>query len=58
MIYYECYHISKFYNFNMKLNYIFNNMNYQALITLIVVCVIMTAPKHMEPHINEHYEHI
>jgi hypothetical protein len=42
----------------MKLNYIFNNMNYQALITLIVVCVIMTAPKHMEPHINEHYEHI
>ncbi len=26
MIYYECYHISKSYNFNMKLNYIFNNM--------------------------------
>jgi hypothetical protein len=58
MIYYECYHISKFYNFNTKLNYIFNNMDYQALITHIVVCVTMTGPKHMEPHISEHYGHI
>ncbi len=31
----------------MKLNYIFNNMDCQTLITLIVVCVTMIAPKHM-----------
>ncbi len=43
MIYYECYHISKSYNFNTKLNYIFNNMEYQAPVTL-VVCVTMIAP--------------
>ncbi len=54
MIYYECYHISKFYNFNTKLNYIFNKKDYQALITLIVVCVTMIRPKHMESHISEH----
>ncbi len=41
MIYYECYHISKSYNFNTKLNYIFNNMEHQALITFVVVGVTM-----------------
>jgi hypothetical protein len=30
----------------MKLNYIFNNMEHQALVTLGMVCVVtMTAPK-------------
>ncbi len=38
MIYYECYHINKSYNFNTKLNYIFNNMEHQTLVTLDVVC--------------------
>ncbi len=28
----------------MKLNYIFYNMEHQALVTLIVVCVTMIAP--------------
>jgi len=45
MIYYEFYHISKSYNFNKKLNYIFNNMEHQALVTLVMVHVIMTVPK-------------
>jgi hypothetical protein len=45
MIYYECYHISLSYNFNMKLNYIFNNMEHQALVTLAMVHVTMTTPK-------------
>ncbi len=44
MIYYECYHISRSYNFNTKLNYIFNNMKHQALVTFVMVCVTMTAP--------------
>jgi hypothetical protein len=43
MIYYECYYIRKSNNFNMKLNYIFNNMEYQALVTLIVIRVTMIA---------------
>jgi hypothetical protein len=42
MIYYECYYIRKSNNFNMKLNYIFNNMEHQALVTFIVVRVTMT----------------
>jgi len=41
---YECYHISKSYNFNTKLNYIFNNMEHQALVTLVVIRVTMTTP--------------
>ncbi len=41
MLYYECYHISKSYNFNTKLNYIFNNMEHQALVTFIVLHVTM-----------------
>jgi hypothetical protein len=45
MIYYECYHISKSYNFNMKLNYIFNNMEHQALVTFTGICVIVITPK-------------
>jgi hypothetical protein len=45
MIYYECYHISKSYNFNMKLNCIFNNMEHQALVTLAIVHVTATPPK-------------
>jgi hypothetical protein len=40
MIFYECYHISKSYNFNMKLNYTFNNMEHQTLVTLVTICVI------------------
>jgi hypothetical protein len=44
MIYYECYHISKSYNFNTKLNYIFNNMEHQALVRLVKVHVTMTTP--------------
>jgi len=44
MIYYECYHINKSYNFNTKLNYIFNNMEHQTLVTLVVVRVTMIAP--------------
>jgi hypothetical protein len=44
MIYYECYHISKSYNFNMKLNYILNNMEYQTLVTLAMVRVTTIAP--------------
>ncbi len=43
MIHYKVYHISKSYNFNKKLNYIFNNMKYQALVTLVMVCVTMIA---------------
>jgi hypothetical protein len=43
MIYYECYHISKYYNFKMKLNYIFNNMEHQVVVMLVVVRVTMTA---------------
>ncbi len=42
MIYYECYHISKSYNFNTKLNYIFNNMEHGTLVTFVAVCVTMT----------------
>ncbi len=45
MIYYECYHISKSYNFNKKLNYIFNNMEHQALVILVVICVTVTTPR-------------
>jgi hypothetical protein len=45
MIYYECYHINKSYNFNMKLNYIFNNMEHQALVTIVMVHVTITTPK-------------
>jgi hypothetical protein len=33
----------KSYNFNLKLNYIFNNMEHQTLIMLVVVCVTMIA---------------
>jgi uncharacterized protein YbcC (UPF0753/DUF2309 family) len=44
MIYYECYHISKSYNFNTKLNYIFHNMKHQALVTFVMVRVIVIAP--------------
>jgi hypothetical protein len=44
MIHYECYHISKSYNFNTKLNYIFNNMEHQALVILVAVHATMTAP--------------
>jgi hypothetical protein len=44
MIYYECYHINKSYNLNTKLNYIFNNMEHQMLVTLVVVHVTMTTP--------------
>ncbi len=47
MIYYECYHINKSYNFNTKLNYIFNNMEHQIMVTFIAVRVTMTAPNHM-----------
>ncbi len=47
MIYYECYHITKSYNFNTKLNYIFNNMEHQALVTLVAVRVTTIAPNHM-----------
>jgi hypothetical protein len=43
MIYYECYYIRKSNNFNMKLNYIFNNMEHQAFVTFIVVHVTMIA---------------
>jgi hypothetical protein len=58
MLYYECYQISKSYNFNAKLNYIFNNMENQALVMLVEVCVTMTTPKsvylsllvHMSPY--------
>jgi hypothetical protein len=42
MIWYECYYISKSYNFNTKLNYIFNNMEYQTLVTFVMVHVTMT----------------
>jgi hypothetical protein len=28
----------------MKLNYIFNNMEHQALVTFAIVCVIMITP--------------
>jgi hypothetical protein len=42
MIYCECYHISKSYNFKTKLNYIFNNMEHQALVTFVVVHAIVT----------------
>ncbi len=44
MTYYECYHRSKSYNFNTKLNYILNNMKHQALVTPIVVHVTMITP--------------
>jgi hypothetical protein len=44
MTHYECYHINKSYNFDMKLNYIFNNMEHQALVTFVVVRVTMIAP--------------
>ncbi len=47
MIYYECYHISKSYNFNTKLNYIFSNMEHLTLVTLAMIRVTMTAPNHM-----------
>jgi hypothetical protein len=50
MIYYECYHISKSYNFSMKLNYILNNMEYQTLVTLAMVCVTTTPPFHTTMH--------
>jgi hypothetical protein len=39
MIYYESYYIKKSNNLNMKLNYIFNNMEHKALVTLIVIRV-------------------
>jgi len=41
LIHYKCFHISKSYNFNTKLYYIFNNMKHQALVTLAMVCVTM-----------------
>jgi hypothetical protein len=44
MIYYECYHTSKSYKLNMKLNYIFNNMEHQTLVIVVVVHVTMTTP--------------
>jgi len=44
MIYYECYYISKSYNFNTKLNYQLNNMEHQTIITLVMVHVIVTTP--------------
>ncbi len=44
MKYCECYHIRKSYNFNTKLNYIFNNIKHQALVTLVVVHVTMISP--------------
>ncbi len=44
MIYYECYHINKSCNFSTKLNYIFNDMEHQALVTFVAVCVTMTTP--------------
>jgi len=37
-------YISKSYNFNTKLNYIFNNMEQQALVALVVVHVTTIAP--------------
>jgi len=45
MIYYECHHINKSYNFNMKLNYIFNTMKHQTLVIYVVLHVIMSTPK-------------
>ncbi len=42
MINYEYYHISKYYNFNTKLNYIFNNMEHQALVPFVVIHDTMT----------------
>jgi hypothetical protein len=51
MIYYECYHISKCYNFNTKLNYILNNMEHQTLVTFVLVQVNMTTPiSHLAKH--------
>jgi hypothetical protein len=47
MIYYECYRINKSYNFNTKLNYIFNDMEHQVMVTLIAIRVTMIAPNHM-----------
>ncbi len=44
MIYYECYHINKSYNFNTKLNYIFNSMEHQTLVTFGMVCDTVTTP--------------
>ncbi len=44
MIYYECYHINKYYNFKAKLNYIFNNMERQALVSFAAIHDTMTAP--------------
>jgi hypothetical protein len=38
------YDTSKSYNFNTKLNYLFNTMKNQALVTLVVVHVSVTAP--------------
>jgi len=32
------------YNFNTKLNYLFNNMKNQALVTLVLVHVNVTTP--------------
>jgi hypothetical protein len=40
--YYECYDISKSYNFKMTLNYIFNNMEHQTLVTFDVHVVRVT----------------
>ncbi len=60
MTYYECYHISKSYNFNTKLNYIFNNMKHQALVTLVMVCVTMIAPNLtiILRGKNQHFTHV
>jgi hypothetical protein len=54
MIYYECYHINKSYNFNTKLNYQFNNMEHQInLTTLAMVCVIVIVPKWIWKKLND-----
>jgi hypothetical protein len=52
MIYYECYHISKSYNFNTKLNYIFNNMEHQALVTLVMAHGTTIAPRYVAKYIH------
>ncbi len=38
------YDTSKSYNFNTKLNYLFNTMKNQTVVTLVVVHVNVTAP--------------
>jgi hypothetical protein len=38
------YDTSKSYNFNTKLNYLFNNMKNHALVTIVLVHVSVIAP--------------